>query len=208
MTIREFYTLVGGSYDDMSERFPSDALILRFLTMLPQDGSMELLARSVDAADAKTAFRAVHTLKGVALNLGLTALAGVCSEMTEALRGSDTLPASAPALFEAVQREYDKVTGALVQLTRMSDTERPARIELIDALRGLAVCLMVLHHFLYDLCEFLGAPWWCSPTRCSMCCTTFSRDCSSFSPASARIFLTATSSAAQRRWRSPSALRS
>ena len=46
MTIREFYTLVGGSYDDMSERFPSDALILRFLTMLPQDGSMELLARS------------------------------------------------------------------------------------------------------------------------------------------------------------------
>ena len=72
MTIREFYTLVGGSYDDMSERFPSDALILRFLTMLPQDGSMELLARSMDAADA---------------------------------------------LFEAVQREYDKVTGALVQLT-------------------------------------------------------------------------------------------
>ena len=68
MTIREFYTLVGGSYDDMSERFPSDALILRFLTMLPQDGSMELLARSMDAADAKTAFRAVHTLKGVALN--------------------------------------------------------------------------------------------------------------------------------------------
>ena len=36
MTIREFYTLVGGSYDDMSERFPSDALILRFLTMLPR----------------------------------------------------------------------------------------------------------------------------------------------------------------------------
>ena len=47
----------------------------------------------------------------------MTALAGVCSEMTEALRGSDTLPASAPALLEAVQREYDKVTGALVQLT-------------------------------------------------------------------------------------------
>ena len=110
MTIREFYTLVGRSYDDMSERFPSDALILRFLTMLPQDGSMELLVRSMDAVDAKTAFRAAHTLKGVALNLGLT-------EMTEALRGSDTLPASAPALFEAVQREYDKVTGALAQLT-------------------------------------------------------------------------------------------
>lgn len=34
------------------------------------------------------------------------------------------------------------------------------RIELIDALRGLAVILMVLHHFLFDLVEFLGAPEW------------------------------------------------
>ena len=38
--------------------------------------------------------------------------------------------------------------------------EQRQRIELMDAVRGLAVCLMVVHHFLYDLCEFLGAPWW------------------------------------------------
>lgn len=37
--------------------------------------------------------------------------------------------------------------------------EAKKRIELMDALRGLAVCLMVVHHFLYDLCAFLGAPW-------------------------------------------------
>ena len=34
------------------------------------------------------------------------------------------------------------------------------RIELIDGLRGFAVCLMVLHHLMYDLVEFLGAPRW------------------------------------------------
>lgn len=38
--------------------------------------------------------------------------------------------------------------------------EKKQRIEIIDALRGLAVILMVLHHFLYDLVEFLGAPDW------------------------------------------------
>lgn len=38
--------------------------------------------------------------------------------------------------------------------------QKRERIELMDAMRGLAVCLMVIHHFLYDLCEFLGAPWW------------------------------------------------
>ena len=117
MTIRAFYDSVGGSYDDVMGRLSSEALVLKFLRMLPRDGNMALLDAAMDSADAPSAFRAAHTLKGVALNLGLTALAGVCSEMAEALRGSDTLPASAPALFEAVQREYDKVTGALVQLT-------------------------------------------------------------------------------------------
>jgi uncharacterized membrane protein len=34
------------------------------------------------------------------------------------------------------------------------------RIQAIDALRGLCVALMCIHHFLYDLAAFLGAPWW------------------------------------------------
>ena len=34
------------------------------------------------------------------------------------------------------------------------------RIEIIDALRGIAVVLMVIHHLLYNCAAFLGAPWW------------------------------------------------
>ena len=37
---------------------------------------------------------------------------------------------------------------------------KKGRIELIDGLRGLAVALMVIHHLLYNLAAFLGAPWW------------------------------------------------
>lgn len=37
---------------------------------------------------------------------------------------------------------------------------KPARIQSLDALRGFCVVLMCAHHFLYDLCAFLGAPWW------------------------------------------------
>jgi len=34
------------------------------------------------------------------------------------------------------------------------------RIDIIDALRGFAVILMVIHHLLFDLVEFMGAPSW------------------------------------------------
>ena len=38
--------------------------------------------------------------------------------------------------------------------------EKKERIVIIDALRGLAVLLMVIHHALYNLAAFLDAPWW------------------------------------------------
>jgi len=34
------------------------------------------------------------------------------------------------------------------------------RIEVLDALRGFAVMMMVIHHALYNCAAFLGAPWW------------------------------------------------
>lgn len=42
----------------------------------------------------------------------------------------------------------------------MMDKQKKERIDSIDALRGLAVVLMVVHHFLYDLVTFLDAPTW------------------------------------------------
>ena len=38
--------------------------------------------------------------------------------------------------------------------------EKKKRIELIDALRGFAISLMVIHHALYNSAAFLDAPWW------------------------------------------------
>lgn len=43
----------------------------------------------------------------------------------------------------------------------MSDLpEKKDRIQFLDAARGICVVLMVIHHFLLDLVEILGAPEW------------------------------------------------
>ena len=116
MTLSEFYATVGGNYADAAARLRKDELIASFLRRLPQEPSSALLGDALRTGDAKAAFRAVHTLKGIALNLSLDALAAACTPLTEALRGQDTLPPEAKALYRAVQTEYERVMAALAQL--------------------------------------------------------------------------------------------
>ena len=77
---------VVGGYGEAKARFQNDERIVRFLNMFPGDDSMQNLTNAMNTGDTTTAFRAVHTLKGVALNLGLGSLAHASSQMTEALR--------------------------------------------------------------------------------------------------------------------------
>ena len=50
MKLTEFYQTVGGDYADAMSRLQNDAFIVRFLRMLPRDGSMALLTEAVAAA--------------------------------------------------------------------------------------------------------------------------------------------------------------
>lgn len=104
MKLDEFFRCVGGDYGEAKARFQNDERIVRFLNMFP--------------GDTTTAFRAVHTPKGVALNLGLGSLAHASSQMTETLRGQNSLPESVQPLYVAVQKEHTAVCSALEQLEK------------------------------------------------------------------------------------------
>lgn len=118
MKLDEFFRCVGGDYGEAKARFQNDERIVRFLSMFPGDDSMQNLRNAMNAGDTPTAFRAVHTLKGVALNLGLASLAHASSQMTEALRGQDSMPESVQPLYEAVQKEHTAVCSALEKLEK------------------------------------------------------------------------------------------
>lgn len=49
MTLNEFYTTVGGNYEDVIARLHSEAFTEKFLRMIPQDNSLMLLKEAASA---------------------------------------------------------------------------------------------------------------------------------------------------------------
>ncbi len=112
MDIRTCYQQLGGDYEAVMGRLRQEERVAKFLRLFPRDESFTLLTDSLTARDWPSAFRAAHTLKGVAMNLGLSALAQSSSELTEALRAGE--PAQDPTpLYQAVKGDYEKTVAAI-----------------------------------------------------------------------------------------------
>ncbi|WP_321970819.1 Hpt domain-containing protein [Paratractidigestivibacter sp.] len=112
MDMRATYESIGADYDDVLRRLGSDALVERFAKKFLQDQSFANLKSALAEGDAEAAFLAAHTLKGICMNLGLSNLTGPAVQITEELRGAETI-GRAPELFPAVGEQYDKTVAAL-----------------------------------------------------------------------------------------------
>ena len=111
MDVRSAYESIGADYNDVVRRLMSDALVEKFAGKFVQDESFAKLKVALAEGDAKAAFMAAHTLKGICQNLGLTNLYEPTYAITEALRPGTI--GDAPALFGAVEAEYEKTVAAL-----------------------------------------------------------------------------------------------
>lgn len=117
MTIEQCYQKMGGSYAEVCGRLPSQRLVEKFARKFLDDQSYAELTAAMAAGDHDAAFRAAHTLKGVAANLSFTKLRDSASELTELLRApADTIPAKAGPMLEAVTRDYEATVAAIRQL--------------------------------------------------------------------------------------------
>lgn len=113
MTVEKFYEYIGGDYAGTKGRLMTDERIVRFVNKFPADGSYKLLIDSLAAGNVEEAFRAAHTIKGVAQNLGFTALHKSAEEVTEILRaGSLDVSAYMPKL----EADYKLTMDGISQL--------------------------------------------------------------------------------------------
>lgn len=111
MTLKDCYAAMGADYGDVLGRLRSERLIQKFVLKFLDDGSYELLCRSLEEGNQEEAFRAAHTIKGMCQNLGFTPLAQSSSELTEALRGGDL--SHAEPLMAHVRADYRKTRDAI-----------------------------------------------------------------------------------------------
>ena len=114
MTLQECYVKIGGDYNDILHRFMNENMVRKFVLKFPQDNNMALFEESWAKKDYETAFRAMHTLKGVAVNLGFTALYNVSSALTEKLRSQEY--DNLDGLIADVKKQYDIVIEAIAAL--------------------------------------------------------------------------------------------
>lgn len=114
MTLEEFYAKIGGNSADVLRRLPSEAMVRKFVGKYPADTSWDSLESAMDGQDWEAAFRAAHTLKGVAQNLGFQRMYLSSSALTEALRGPR--PLTDPALREAVTTDQAALLRAIQEL--------------------------------------------------------------------------------------------
>ena len=111
MTLQECYAAIGGDYAGVTSRLPTERMVQKFVLKFLNDGSYDLLVRSMEAEDYAEAFRAAHTIKGVCQNLDFTKLYRSSSALSEALRNG--LTPEAPALVEQVKADYRQTAGAI-----------------------------------------------------------------------------------------------
>ena len=91
ISMREAYEKIGANYDDACARLMGEEMLARFALKFLDDESMDKLEAAMAAGDARAAFMAAHTLKGVSQNLGFDNLYEPAVVVTEALRGADAV---------------------------------------------------------------------------------------------------------------------
>ena len=111
MEIKEFYKQINSDYKDVEKRFGSLETAEYFVKKFKNDKTYSMLTEAYAENDNEKAFRAAHTLKGVAQNLGFKKLQRAASEITEALRGGQELEDA--SLLEEVKKEHKSVISAI-----------------------------------------------------------------------------------------------
>lgn len=122
MELKELYETIGGNYQETISRLPGESMIKKFVLKYTQDPTYAQLEKALEEKDWETAFRAAHTLKGVAQNLGFDALYQAAFALTEQLRGAK--PMQNEADWKAVQQAQKRILDSVQKFAEQASKQK------------------------------------------------------------------------------------
>lgn len=107
----------GTDWDATIERFMNnEAMYEKFLHKFAKDQNFALLSASIDAGQNIDAEHAAHTLKGVAANLGFSALSDKLDDFIKKLRAGEDCQ-SLSGMFSEIKESYEKICAIIATLS-------------------------------------------------------------------------------------------
>lgn len=120
MTVKDFFNITGGDYEDTKSRISNEALLKKFLIQFLADKNFNILKDSLEEKNYEKAFCAVHSLKGVSANLGLLKLEKSSSDLSSYLRKNnqscEIQESECIKLFSEISKDYEETVTAIKQL--------------------------------------------------------------------------------------------
>ena len=115
MTIKECYDAFGGDYAGVIGRLGKEERVQKYALKFATGNDYKLIVDSLEAGNKEEAFRNVHNLKGVALNLGITPLHETADVLCEALRPGNPVvdESEINMMVNDVKNVYDEVIACL-----------------------------------------------------------------------------------------------
>ena len=113
-----FYRKVGGDYSNVLYRLENDETILLFLEKFLREDSYQNFLMKYAAHEEKEAYRCIHTLKGVSLNLGFGDLFRISEEIANEFRAGS--PELTVDQFAVLESRYNTVIEGIREVLQKS----------------------------------------------------------------------------------------
>jgi len=116
MDARTVYSILGEDYEEVIGRLVTDERVAKYLKKFGEGDGIKDIHGFLSDENYEEAFRLVHSMKGMAMNMGLTKLISCSSELCEELRnGKPDKPID--AMIVAVEEEFTRVKEAIGELS-------------------------------------------------------------------------------------------
>lgn len=115
MNLRECYVEIHGSYEEMMNRLPREASIIKYLRKFAENTEFDELLAAYGEGNYRRIFELAHDLKGMAANFSITEFQAVISDICEACRNGE--PENGfDELIEKAKAEHKAVVDAIALL--------------------------------------------------------------------------------------------